>query len=147
MCDILLRSGVFRSPLTSGLGHGNLSGCCLLDLAGQGVCAGYGSNELSKAVDFVEDNAAHLGDVVDDLKVEVECGWAIGLVRRIVPDVQVWVLKSLLHTDTGRWIKREHLVEEVESIGVGLWEQGWEGLLWHEWKVADIFLRTGRADS
>lgn len=119
----------------------------MLDLAGQGVCAGDGSDELSEAVDLVEDNVAHLGDVVDDLEVEVECGWAVGLVRGIVPDVQVWVLESLLHTDAGRWIEREHLVEEVESVGVGLREQGWEGLLWHEWKVADVFLRTGGADS
>lgn len=64
-----------------------------------------------------------------------------------MPDVEVWVLESLFHADAGGRVKGEHLVEEVECVGVGLGEESRERLLGHEGEVADVFLRTGGADS
>jgi hypothetical protein len=39
------------------------------------------------------------------------------------------------------------VVEEIESIWVGVREQAGEGALGHEGEIADVFLGTGRADA
>lgn len=64
-----------------------------------------------------------------------------------MPDVKVGVLEGLLDTDTGRRIEGEHLVEKVQSVGVGLREQAGECLLGHERQVAHILPSTRRADT
>ena len=46
----------------------------------------------SEVDNFVQDHLAHLTDIVDDFKVEVEGCRARGLVGGIVPDVEVAVL-------------------------------------------------------
>jgi hypothetical protein len=39
------------------------------------------------------------------------------------------------------------MVEQVQSVGVGVREEAGEGPLGHEGEVADVFLGTGRADA
>ena len=39
------------------------------------------------------------------------------------------------------------MVEQIEGVGVGVGEEGWEGSLGHEGEVADVFLGSWRADS
>lgn len=64
-----------------------------------------------------------------------------------MPDVKVGMLEGLVNADTGRGIEGEHLVEEVESVGVGVGEQAGKWLLGHEGEVSDVLLGTGRADA
>lgn len=91
---------------------------------------------------LVVDHVAHLLHVLDHLKVEVEGRRAGGLIRGVVPDVQVRMLKGLLNRDTRRRVERKHAIEQVESIGVGVGEQALEGDLGHERQVANVLLRT-----
>jgi hypothetical protein len=100
-----------------------------------------------EADDLVEDHLAHLGHFINDLEVEVEGGGAVWLVRSVVPDVQVGVLEGLLDGDTRRWIERQHTVQQIQRIGVGLREQLLEGHLRHEWQIAHIFLGAGRSNA
>ena len=39
------------------------------------------------------------------------------------------------------------MVQKVQSIGVGVREQAWEGSLGHEGEVADVLLGTRRANA
>lgn len=104
------------------------------------------SDEVAEALDFVEDHALHLRDVVDDLEVEVEGLRADGFVGCIVPDVQVLVLQGGFDGDALRWVEGEHLVQQVERVGVGVAEERLERHLLHVREIPDIFLRSGRAD-
>lgn len=148
MTDIFLWSGILGSPLVATLGHGDLAGAALLARStASTTLSGDGADELSESHHLVQDHAAHLADILNHLKVEVEGGGAVRLIRGVMPDVEVRVLESLLHADTGRGVKGEHLVEEVEGVWVGLGEQAGEGLLGHEWQVAHVFLGSGRSNA
>lgn len=137
----LLRPRVFRSPGAAALWdrYSRALGC--------GLLAGLDTDVLSESLDFVQDHLAHLADVLDDFEVEVEGGGAAGLVGSVVPDVQVWVLEGGLDGNSGRRVKGQHLVEQVERIGVGVREEGLEGSLGHEWEVANVLLGSGRANA
>lgn len=102
---------------------------------------------LSEPVDLVQDHLAHLAHVLYDLEVEVESCGAAGLVRGVVPDVEVRVFEGGLNGDPGGRVEGQHVVEEVERVGVGVGEERGEGSLGHEWEVADVFLRSGRANA
>lgn len=145
--DIFLRSRILSSPLVAGLGHGDLGAALLARSTASTTLSGNGADELSESHHLVQDHAAHLTNILNHLKVEVEGGGAVGLVRGVVPDVQVGVLKSLLHADTGRGVKGEHLVEKIEGVWVGLGEQAGERFLGHEWQVAHVFLGSGRSNA
>ena len=86
----------------------------------------HGSTE---AIDLVQDHLAHLRDLLDDFEVEVEGCGAGGLVRGVVPDVQVGVLEGFLDGDAGRGIEGEHAVQEVQGVWVGVGEEGWKETL------------------
>jgi hypothetical protein len=137
----LLGAGVLGAPGAAGLGDGD--GGAL----GGGLLTGLDADVLAEAVDLVEDHLAHLADVLDDLEVEVEGGGAAGLVRGVVPDVQVRVLERRLHGDPGRRVECQHVVEEVERVGVGVGEERLEAPLGHEGQVADVLLGPGRTDA
>lgn len=144
---VFLWPRVFTGPLLLSARQGDLTGAGLLSgtrLSGSRRCR---SDELPEAVDLVQDHLSHVAHVVDDLKVKVEGGRAVGLVRLVVPDLEVRVLEGFFDGDTRRRIKREHAVEEIEGVGVRVREQLLEGLLGHEGQVAHIFLGTRRADS
>jgi len=55
---------------------------------------------LSEASDLVQDHLAHLTDIFYDFEVEVEGCRAARLIGGIMPDVEVWVLESLLDRDS-----------------------------------------------
>lgn len=105
MVGILLRPRVLSRPLNIILRHGHLSRVLLTTLATLATRAGHRPDNLAEVVNFLEDSPAHVADVVHDLKVEVECCRAVGLVGGVVPDLQVWVLERLLHTDAAGGIK------------------------------------------
>ena len=84
-------------------------------------------DQRSEADDLVQDHLPHLSHVLDDFEGEVECDGAVGFVRGVVPDVQVAVLKGGFDADAGGRVEGEHLVEEVESVWVGLVEESLEG--------------------
>lgn len=85
--------------------------------------AGLLSDDVAEALHLVEDHLLHLADVVDDLEVEVEGLRADGLVGRVVPDVQVSVLQRGFDGDALRRVEGEHLVKQVERVGVGVAEE------------------------
>lgn len=116
-------------------------------LAGPTLATRLHANLLAEAVDLLQDHLLHLGNVLDDLEVEVEGRGAVWLVRGVVPDVQVAVLEGFLDRDARRGVEGEHAVEKVEGVGVGLAEEGLEGDLLHEGQVTDVVLGTGRADA
>jgi hypothetical protein len=136
----LLWSWVLGSPSTAGLGNGD--GRAL----GGGLLAWLDADVLSEPLDLVQDHLAHLADVLDDLEVEVEGGRAAGLVRGVVPDVQIWVLEGGLDGDSRRGVECQHLVQQVQRIWVGVGEEGLEGSLGHEREVAHVLLSSGRAN-
>ena len=102
---------------------------------------------LPEPLDFVQDHLAHLADLLDDLEVKVEGGGAAGFVGGVVPDVQVWMLEGGLDGNPGRGVEGQHVVEQVERIRVGVGEEGLEGSLGHEWKIADVLLSSGGANA
>lgn len=101
----------------------------------------------AEALDLVKDHLAHVGDLIDDLEGEVEGGGAVGLVRGVVPDVQVGVLEGFLDGDTRGRVEGQHAVQQVEGVRVGLREECLEGDLGHEGQVAHIFLCAGGSDA
>jgi hypothetical protein len=56
---------------------------------------------LSKSRHLVQNHLAHLTHIFHDFEVEVEGCRAAGLVRRIVPDVEVRVLEGFFYGDSG----------------------------------------------
>ena len=126
--------------------HGHLTGSMGLNTTLL-VTTGHGPDHLPEPIDLIEDHLAHLADIINDLKVEVEGGRAVGLVAGIVPDGKVWVLESLLNADAAGRIEGEHAVEKIEGVGVGLGEECLEGLLGHGRQVADVFLSSGGTDT
>ena len=144
---ILLWPWVLAGPLLLSARQRHLASASLLSgtrLAGARGCR---SDVLSEAVDLVQNHLAHIANVVDNLKVKVEGGGTVGLVRLVVPNLEVRVLESFLNRDAGRGVEREHAVEEVEGVGVRIGEQLLEGLLGHERQVAHVLLGTRRTDS
>ena len=105
------------------------------------------AHQLPEAVHFREDHLAHLGDVFDDFEGEVKCRGAWGLVRGVVPDVEIAMLERFFDGDPGGGIESEHAVEEIQRVRVGAGEELLEGALGHGGKVADVVLRTGRTDA
>lgn len=98
------------------------------------------ANDGTECDNFVQNHLSHLADVFNHLEVEVKGSRARGLVRGIVPDVQVAMLQGFFDGDTLGRIKRQHAVEKVQSVEVGAGEETLEGDLWHEWQVANVFL-------
>jgi hypothetical protein len=137
----LLRSWVLSTPAPTSLRDRN--GWALV-LA---LLAGLDSHMLSESGNFLQNHLSHLAHVLHDLEVEVEGGRATRLVRGVVPDLEIWVFQSLLDRDTRGWVKRKHVVQEVESIGVGVGEEAGERSLSHEWQIPHIFLGSGRSDA
>lgn len=84
---VLLRSRVLCRPLVGTLRHGYVPGLLLPDLAMPGAGAGYRAHCLAEAQNLVENDVAHLANVINDFEVEVEGGGAVGLIRGIVPDL------------------------------------------------------------
>ena len=105
------------------------------------------ANGSAEANNLVEDHLTHFGNFLNDLEVEVEGRGAVWLVGGVVPDMQVGVLEGLLDRDTRRWIERQHAVQQVQRIGVGLREQLLESHLRHEGQVAHVFLGAGRSNA
>jgi hypothetical protein len=95
---------------------------------------------LSEPGNFIKNHLAHLADIFHNLEVEVEGCRAARLVRGIMPNLEVWVLKSFFNRDSRGWIEGKHMVQKVESIGVGVGEEAGEWSLSHEWQVSDVFL-------
>ena len=98
------------------------------------------SHMLSEPGNFIQDHLAHLADVFYNLEVEVEGCRAPRLVGGIVPDLEVWVLKSFFDGDSRGRIECKHVVQEVKSIWVGVGEEAGEWSLSHEWQISDVFL-------
>lgn len=139
----LLRSWVLSAPRSTALRHGNLRSDTITVL----VLSGLDPDLLSEHSHFVQNHFPHLADILYNFEIEVEGSWAARLVRGIVPDMEVGVFQSDFDGDSGGGIECEHLVEEGESIGVGIGEEHWEGLFGHEREVANVFLCTGRANA
>ena len=100
----------------------------------------------SETPDFIEDDCSELGDLLDDFKAEVEFCGTSGLIARVVPDGQVWVLEGFFGGDTLGGDESEHLFQKVEGIRVGARE---ELLVWdtrHVRQPADILAGARRAD-
>lgn len=136
--------GLPAALLVLGNGHVSCLGhLLLLGSVGLRLLADGGA----EAHDLVEDHLTHLGDVVDNFKVEVKGRRAGGLVRGIVPDVQVWVFERLLDGDARGWVKGQHAVQQVQGVRVGVGEKPLEGDLGHEGQVAHVFLGAGRANA
>jgi hypothetical protein len=104
-------------------------------------------NLMSEFDDLLQDHLPHLGHIFYYLKTKVECGVAVGLIARVMPDAKVPVLQRLLHRDTRARVKREHLVEEIEGIGVGIRKEPLEWNFRHEREVPNILLRSRRPNS
>lgn len=147
MAHVLLWSGVFPCPLLATGGHGHLRCTTLLTSTAVLGRPWDGSHKLSEAVDLLEDHLAHITNVIDHLEVEVEGSRAVRLVARVMPNVQVRVLKCLINADTARGIKSQHTVQQVKGVGVGIGEQAGEGLLGHEREIAHVLLGTRRSDA
>ena len=77
---------------------------------------------VAETLYFVKNHASHLLHIIDDFKVEVEGGRAVGFIACIMPDVQVAVLQGFFHANTRRRVKGEHSVEQVKSVRVGVGE-------------------------
>ena len=60
-----------------------------------------------------------------------------------MPDVQVPVLECGFDADARGRVEGEHLVEQIEGVGVGLGEEPGEGDFVGVWEVADVFLGAG----
>ena len=104
-------------------------------------------NLLSEPLNLGQDHLAHLGHIFYNFEGKVESVAAGGLIRGIVPDLQILVSEGLLDGDTRRGVEGEHLVEEIEGLRVGFGEELLEGAFGHVREVADVVLGTGRADA
>jgi hypothetical protein len=102
---------------------------------------------MAELDNLLQDHLSHLRHIIDHLEGEVERGWANRLVACVVPDAEVWVFKRLLDVYAAGRVKGEHLVQKVERIRVRIGEETLERDFGHEWEVADVFLRAGRADA
>jgi hypothetical protein len=118
----------------------------LLSLASASL-PGLHTHRSPELVHLGQDHILHLGDLLDDFKLEVERLGTYRLVRRVVPNVQVSVLQSFFDRDTTRGVKREHAVQKVKGVGVGLAEYRAKLHLLHVREVTDVVLSTGRADA
>lgn len=143
--DVLLGPRVLGGPLATALRHRHLRRRPRYALGTLSSGAGDGPDGLPESQDLIQNVSPHLADIVDDFELKVECRRADRLVGGIVPDLQVGVLEGLFDTDPGGRVESEHLVEEIEGIGVGVGEQAREGLLGHVRQVSDVFLSTGGA--
>ena len=140
----LLRPRILLLPPIIMLGDGHIAQRLLRRLH---MGPGLDAHELTKALYLVQNHLLHLANLIDDLEVEVEGGWADGLVGRVVPDVQVAVLEGLLDRDALRGVEGEHFIEQVERVRVRVAEQGLEGDFLHVRQVADVLLSAGRANA
>jgi hypothetical protein len=102
---------------------------------------------LSESGNLIQNHLAHLADIFHNLEVEVEGGRAARLIGGVMPDLEIWVLKSFFDRNSGRWIKRKHMIKEVERVRVGVREEAGEWPFSHEWQVADVLLGSGRSDA
>lgn len=100
---------------------------------------------MAETAHLVQDHAAHLGHVVDDLEAKVKGSGTGGFVGRVVPDGQVAVLQRFFDADSLRRVEGQHFVQKVQSVGVGAREELLEGDLGHVRQVAHVFLGARRA--
>lgn len=100
----LLRSWVLGSPATTSLRDRN-SGALVETLLTR-----LNSHMLSESGNLIQNHLAHLADIFHDLEIEVEGCWAARLIRGVVPDLEVRVLKRLFDGDSGGRVKRKHMV-------------------------------------
>jgi hypothetical protein len=64
-----------------------------------------------------------LGTLSGDVETEsITYIWADRLVRRVVPDGEIWVLQRLVAGDAFRGIKVEHLGEQIKRERVSMRE-------------------------
>jgi hypothetical protein len=130
--------GLARVPL---VGHGDLA-CLLLVVAIVLLLLLLllegSAHFTSEASNFVEDDCSKLGDLLDNLEAEIEFCGTSGLVAGVVPDGKVWVLESFFGGDTLGGNKGEHLLQQVEGVGVGTREELLVGDARHERQPADI---------
>jgi hypothetical protein len=92
----------------------------------------------SEASNFVEDDCSELGDLLDNLEAEVEFRRTSRLVTGVVPDGEVWVLESFFGGDALGGDESEHLLQQVEGVGVGTREELLVRDARHERQAADI---------
>lgn len=100
----LLRSWVLGSPATTSLRDRN--GGALV----QTLLTRLDSHMLSESGNFIQNHLAHLADIFHDLEIEVEGCWAARLIRSVVPDLEVRVLKGFFDGDSGGWVEGKHMV-------------------------------------
>ncbi len=48
-----------------------------------------------------------------------------------MPDVQVPVFECFFNGDTSRWVKGQHLIQEIQRIRIGVGEETLEGHFRH----------------
>jgi len=127
---VLLWPWIFVRPLSRFVRDGNIR-LRLTHLSSHLCLRLLYANLLPETLYFGHNHFPHLGHVLDDLEVEVERSWASGLIRGVVPDVEVPVLKSFLDRDTRRWVKGKHFVQKVQGVWVCLREEAVEWNLLH----------------
>jgi hypothetical protein len=145
-----LRTRVFSLTRVPLIGHGNLASLLLVVtimlLLLLLLLLKRSANFTSEASNFVEDDCSELGDLLDNLKAEIEFCRTSWFITRVVPDGEVWVLESFFGGDALCGDEGEHLLQKVEGVGVGTGE---ELLVWdarHERQPADILAGARGAD-
>lgn len=144
-----LRTRVFSLTRVPLIGHGHLAGLLLVVavvLLLLLLLLKRSAHFTSEASNFVEDDCSELGDLLDNLEAEIEFCRTSGLVTRIVPDGEVWVLEGFFGGDALGGDEGEHLLQQVEGVRVGTGE---ELLVWdtrHEGQPADILAGARGAD-
>jgi hypothetical protein len=144
-----LRTRVFSLTRVPLIGHGNLA-CLLLVvtivLLLLLLLLERSANFTSEASNFIEDDCSELGDLLDNLKAEIEFCRTSGFITRIVPDGEVWVLESFFGGDALCGDEGEHLLQKVEGVGVGAGEELLVRDARHEGQPADILAGARGAD-
>ena len=100
----------------------------------------------SEASDFIEDDCSKLGDLLDNLEAEIEFCRTSGFIAKIVPDGEVWVLEGFFGGDALGGDEGEHLLQQVEGIGVGTGEELLVRDTGHVRQPADILAGARGAD-
>jgi len=146
MTQKLLRSRILCPPLAAATRHWHVSRASWLASTAMLGRSGDSAHELAEAKDLLEDHFTHLTNIIYHLEIEVERRGAIRLVTGIVPDVEIWVLEGLLNADTRARVERQHAIQEIESIWIGVGKELRKWPFGHEWQVSNILLSARRSN-